>query len=56
MHSTTRQLGLLLDKDFAFENINDLIIFGIATRFMVGVKRDTYGVVQLVHSYFSAPV
>jgi hypothetical protein len=47
-----KQPGLLVDIDFAFQNLNDLIIFGIATRFMVGVKRDKYGIIQLIHNCF----
>ena len=44
--------GLLVDIDFAFKNINDLIIFGIDTGFMVGVMRDKYGVIRMINDCF----
>jgi hypothetical protein len=46
------EYGLVVNFDYACEHLENLVIFGWATRFLVGVKRNIYGIVELDHDCF----
>lgn len=46
------QPGLLINFDYACKDLENLTIFGWTVRFMVGIKRNKYGIVELEHGCF----
>lgn len=46
------QPGLVISFDYACRELENLTIFGWAVRFMVGVKKNKYGIVELEHECF----
>lgn len=46
------QPGLIVSFDYACKELENLAIFGLATRFMVGIKRNKFGIVELDYECF----
>lgn len=44
--------GIIVKFEYLCKNIENLVIFGWASRAIVGVKRNSYGLAELVHECF----
>lgn len=44
--------ALLVKREFAYKNLPNLTIFGWTTRYIVAVKRNQYGLIEIVPSCF----